>query len=226
MALLDVSGATETVVVAAKDKRGDARLVAYIAPYAEPVLTPVSLRRALREKLPDYMVPSTFVWLDKLPRPPQGKVDRQALPVAHPEADYVAPRSPVEAKLAWLWEQILGVERVGVRDDFFDLGGNSLLAVRVLNTIEADYGKRLPISTFYTASTVEELAELIPQPERNVSLSPLVKLSGRGTRTPFFFLHGSFNGGGFYCLQLAKHFSEEQPFYSLQPSGTRTGPSR
>jgi amino acid adenylation domain-containing protein len=219
MSLLEIATVAQAVVVAAKDKRGDPCLVAYVVSSAKPVPTAASLRRVLRKTLPEYMVPSAFVMLNTLPMTPQGKVDRQALPTAKLEVSYVPPRNPVEAQLAKMWGQILGVSPVGIQDDFFELGGNSLLAVQLMNWIESVFGKRLPISTLFSASTIQDLAELIPQPASNKSLSPLIEIQGHGSRTPFFFLHGLYNGGGFYCLWLAHQLGDDQPFYALQPLG-------
>jgi amino acid adenylation domain-containing protein len=219
MALLEIARVAQAVVVAAKDRRGETNLVAYLVPSAKPEPTTTSLRNALRKTLPDYMVPTAFVMLNALPMTPHGKVDRQALPKVRLDRSYLPPRNPVEAHLAQIWEFILGVSRVGIQDDFFELGGNSMLAVRVMYHIESVFAKRLPISTFFSAATVKDLAELIPQPDSEKSLSPLIEVQGRGSRRPFFFLHGHYNGGGFYCLQLARHLGDEQPFYALQPLG-------
>jgi amino acid adenylation domain-containing protein len=221
MALLELPAIVEAAVVAAKNEHGDSFLVAYVVPSAEPMPAMAALRRALSERLPDYMVPARFEILDKLPRTPQGKIDRKALPAPCHTTNYVAPRTSIETRLVSYWQSTLGAERVGIRDDFFELGGNSLLAVRLLNIIEAEFGKRLPISTFYSATTVEALAELIPKPVCDTSLSPIIKIRDHGGRTPFFFLHAAYNGGGFYCLQLARHLGDDQPFYSLQPIGAR-----
>jgi len=125
------------------------RLVAYVVPaVSEDDLSWDEIRGYLRDRLPDYMVPSAFVTLDALPLTPNGKVDRQALPApdgARPELEgtFVAPRTPVESLIAEIWQELLGVERVGVYDNFFDLGGHSLLSMRVVARLEKQLSLRI-----------------------------------------------------------------------------------
>lgn len=223
MTLQDLPAVAEAAVVAAKNEKGDSFLAGYVVPSQGQMPTAPILRKALSEKLPDYMIPSRFVILDKLPRTPHGKIDRKSLPTPHHETDYVAPRTSIEARLASYWMSTLGIEHVGIQDDFFDLGGNSLSAVRLLNFIEAGFGKRLPNSILYSAATVEALAKVISQPVWDVSLSPIIKIQDQGEMTPFVFLHFGYNGGGFYSIHLAKHLGDNQPFYMLQPSETPNG---
>jgi acyl-CoA synthetase (AMP-forming)/AMP-acid ligase II len=130
-------GIRETVVIAREDLAGDKRLVAYVV--AQP--TPPSssqLRSFLQERLPHYMVPSAFVWLDNMPLTPNGKVNRRALPAPDAssisvEAEFVAPTNPTEEILAAIWTEVLGSERVGIHDNFFELGGHSLLVIQVIS---------------------------------------------------------------------------------------------
>mgnify|MGYP005841699743 CR=1 FL=1 len=124
------------------------------------------LRSFLKEKLPEYMVPSAFVMLDTLPLTPNCKVDRKALPAPHPmrsllEEAFVAPRNPVEEQLAQMWGQVLGVERVGVRDSFFELGGHSLLAAQLLAQVRETFQVELPLLALFEAPTVAQLAQTI-----------------------------------------------------------------
>jgi len=118
----------EAVVLAPENVPGDKRLVAYIVPDREPAFTIDELHRFLKTKLPAYMMPSAFVLLDSLPLTPNGKVDRQALPAPHQarselEGAFVAPRTPLELRIAEIWQDMLGADQVGVYDNFFDLGG-------------------------------------------------------------------------------------------------------
>ena len=122
-----------------EDRPGDRRLTAYVATAeastAEKPLKPEQLSTALTARLPDYMVPAFFVILDEFPLLPNGKIDRKALPAPDPAAmaaEYVAPRNPMEQALAEIWGELLGLEQVGIDDDFFKLGGDSLLAVRMV----------------------------------------------------------------------------------------------
>src|SRR5205807_1891235 len=140
----------EAVVLAREDAAGDKRLVAYIVSDQQPAPMSTELRSFLREKLPDYMVPPAFVLLDALPRTPNGKVDRQALPA--PEwaslesaKAFVAPRTPGEELLVGIWAQVPGVEQVGIHDNFFELGGHSLLVTQVISRIRNTFQVDLPL---------------------------------------------------------------------------------
>jgi acyl carrier protein len=120
-----------------------------------------ALRAHVRESLPEYMVPSAFVALDALPLTPNGKLDRKALPapeLASAEDRYVAPRTPVEEVLAEIWAEVLRLERVGVEDSFFDLGGHSLLIMRLLAKIQATFDVELSIRTVFSMPTLEAMA--------------------------------------------------------------------
>jgi acyl carrier protein len=155
----------EVVVVAREDVPGDRRLVAYVAAAAERGPLAEELRARLRAVLPDYMVPSAFVFLDALPLTENGKVDRKALPqpdFTRREVDvpFVAPRPGTEATLAALWTSLLGVERVGVSDNFFDLGGDSILAAQMMRRAGLALGVELPLRRLLEARTLSALAEL------------------------------------------------------------------
>jgi|GEM_PF-628006 len=166
-ALLSHPAVRDAVVAAREDVPGERRLVAYVvaAGGAEP--SPAELRARVADRLPEYMVPSAFVVLDEIPLTATGKADRRALPApaddAVPRTAYVAPRNPVEEALAAVWREVLGVERVGVHDDFVGLGGHSLLATRVMNRIRDVFGVELPVRTLFDADTVAELADRIEE---------------------------------------------------------------
>ncbi|HEX6900060.1 MAG TPA: condensation domain-containing protein, partial [Thermoanaerobaculia bacterium] len=147
----------QDAAVLALGEGGDRRLAAYVVGDAS------ELRGYLKEKLPEYMVPSTFVTLDALPLTPNGKIDRRALARIEPdraaEAEgFVAPRTPTEERLAAIWGEILGLEKVGVQDDFFDLGGHSLLATQLVSRVRESFGVELPLRRLFEVSTVESLA--------------------------------------------------------------------
>ncbi|HVR96684.1 MAG TPA: condensation domain-containing protein, partial [Thermoanaerobaculia bacterium] len=159
-------GVRQTVVLARRMGPGDTRLVAYVVP--EPGAgSPVVWRAFLRDKLPDYMVPSYFVELEALPLNANGKVDRRALPApeaVRPDlaAAYVAPRTPLEETLAAIWSDVLGIERVGVEDDFFELGGQSLLATQAVSRVrQAAGGVEVPLRALFEGPTVAELARIV-----------------------------------------------------------------
>ena len=152
----------ECAVVVREDVAGDKRLVAYVA--AAGAAEAGGLREYLRGRLPEYMVPSAYVFLDALPLTPNGKVDRKALPApdaggSRGGAEYVAPRTAVEKVVAGIWSELLGVERVGVHDNFFDLGGHSLLATRILSHVREIFCVELPLRSLFESPTVDSMAE-------------------------------------------------------------------
>ena len=168
------SGVRETVVVTREQTSGDKQLVAYVV--ASQVQAPGigELRNFLKAKLPDYMVPSAFVFLDSLPLTPNGKVDRGALPAADQsrpqlEESFVAPRTPVEELLAGIWADVLKVERVGVYDDFFKLGGHSLLATQVISRLRSSLQVELPLQILFERRTVVDFAMSIEKARRSHS---------------------------------------------------------
>jgi acyl carrier protein len=146
----------ECAVVAPTAGAGDTRLVAYVVGGVQAD----ALREHLRGSLPEYMVPAAFVSLDALPLTPNGKLDRKALPAPEYAAggEYVAPRTPAEEVLAGIWAEVLRLERVGVHDSFFDLGGHSLLIMRLLAKIQATFDLEISIRTVFSMPTLEAMA--------------------------------------------------------------------
>jgi amino acid adenylation domain-containing protein len=196
------------------------RLVAYVVLHQGQPITVRDLQGHLTKELPDYMMPSAFVWLEALPLTPNGKVDRQALPVPGPtrhtmEEPFVAPTSMVHQQLSQIWEDLLDVRPIGIRDNFFYLGGDSLLAARLVNQIEQVFGKKLPLATFFAGPTIEQLAQAMQTEEERSSRTPLVAVQAGGSRRPFFYLHGAWDSDAFYCFHLAHHLGPDQPFYAL-----------
>ena len=211
----------ECVVVAREDEPGHKRLVAYFAaaPNAAPVVS--ELRELLRQRLPDYMIPAAFVRLDAFPLSPNGKLDRRRLPApetGQAAADFIAPADETEARLAAIWEKELRIHPVGVRDNFFDLGGHSLIAVRIFAVIEKQCGIRLPLATLFQAPTIREQAALLRAQGGQVSWSSLVPLQSQGSRPPFFCVH-AIGGNVLEYYELARCLGTDQPFYGLQSVG-------
>ncbi|WP_164003053.1 non-ribosomal peptide synthetase, partial [Pyxidicoccus caerfyrddinensis] len=155
----------QAVVLAREDRAGDKRLVAYVVGRGDTQAVEVSaLRARLHEKLPEYMVPQTFVVLEAFPLTPSGKVDRRALPAPEASAsasEYVAPRTPTEEILASLWAGLLRMEKISVEDDFFALGGHSLLATQVISRIRSTFGVELQLRALFEAPTLAGLAARI-----------------------------------------------------------------
>jgi hypothetical protein len=159
----------ETVVVAREDVPGDKRLVAYVVPDGEPAPSFKELRTFLKEKLPEYMVPAHFIALEALPWTDNGKINRKALPAvagngSDLKAEYVAPQTSLEQTIARVWQQVLNVEKVGVHDNFFDLGGQSLLMAQAHSQLRAALdGKDLPLIKMLEHPTVSALARYLGQ---------------------------------------------------------------
>jgi len=156
----------ECAVAAREDGTGGKRLVAYIVTRTPQHLNSEKLRDFLKEKLPDYMIPSVYVFLDSLPRTASGKIDRRALPALdgnRPELTetYAAPQTSVEKSLAQIWQEVLTLERIGIHDNFFDLGGHSLLATRVVSRIRELFRLELPLRALFEIPTVSGLSDHI-----------------------------------------------------------------
>ncbi len=154
------------VAIVREDVPGNKRLVAYVIPWEEQALTMSEMRRFLGDRLPDYMVPSALVTIESFPLTPNGKVDRRALPVperVRPELDqaFVAPVTSIEEQLAEIWTEVLGFDQVGVRDNFFDLGGHSLALIQILARVFERFEVDLPVSCVFDAPTVTELARRV-----------------------------------------------------------------
>ena len=157
-------------------ERGDKRLVAYVVPNPGQVPTSGELRRYLQECLPEYMVPSAFVILETLPLTPNGKVDRRALPAPELAETYAAPSNPVQEILAGIWAEVLGLDRVGIHDNFFEMGGHSLVATQLISRLRGALQVELPLRTVFEAPTVADLAKIIGMStgkEQNQQTSPI-----------------------------------------------------
>ncbi|GGA46179.1 hypothetical protein CYANOKiyG1_65170 [Okeania sp. KiyG1] len=210
----------EAVVIALEDNPGNKRLVTYVvAKGSQPVMS--ELRSFAKSKLPDYMIPAAFVILESLPLTPNGKVNRHALPapdVSTQEVGEIPPRTTTELQLAQIWSEVLNLPSVGVRDNFFDLGGHSLLGLRLMASIEQQFGMRLPLTTLFTEPTIESQGRLLTSTPNTQSFSPLVPIRQTGSKPPFFCVHP--RGGIVLCLaDLARQLGVEQPFYALQSVG-------
>lgn len=206
-----------------EDVPGNKRLVAYVVVNQTSVPTVSQLHQFLKQKLPEYMIPSAIVKLEALPLTPNGKVDRRALlapDTARPELQsaFVAPRDTLELQLAQIWEDVLNVRPIGVTDNFFTLGGHSLLAVRLIALLQQQFGQNLPLATLFLAPTIEHLASTLAQPTDERQWSPLVKIQSGGSKRPFFCVPGA-GGNVIYFYHLARHLGSDQPFYGLQARG-------
>ena len=223
----------EAVVVAREDTLGDKRLVAYVVPRGGQSITTGDLQDHVLKALPAYMMPSTFVWLEALPLTPNGKVDRQALPASNPvrvtdTASSMAPTSMAHRQLAQIWEELLDVRPIGFQDNFFHVGGHSLLAARLVDRIEQVFGKRLALATLFAGPTIEQLAQALANGEEKSPRTPVIAVQAKGSLRPFFYLHGAWDSDAFYCFHLARYLAPEQPFYAMAPynfDGLQASPS-
>jgi surfactin family lipopeptide synthetase A len=223
----------QAVVVAREDTPGDKRLVAYIVSTQGQRAVSKDLHSFLKEKLPEYMVPSTFMLLDTLPLTPNGKIDRRALPAPQSvmrsaEETFVAPILPVHHQLIKVWEELLDARPIGIRDNFFYLGGHSLLAARLVARIEQVFGKKIPLAALFAGPTIEQLANALDRQEDLSSRVRLVAVQPTGSKPPFFYLHGQWNDDAFYCFSIARDLGSDQPFYALEPyrfDGMRVPPT-
>jgi amino acid adenylation domain-containing protein len=158
----------EAVVIALEDKGNEKRLAAYVVTAQGASRNISELRNSLKERLPDYMIPSAFVYLDALPLTSHGKIDRRALPAPDAERPalaeaFIAPRTPTEKSLASIWTKLLGINRVGINDNYFELGGDSLLATQLVSQLRGVFEVELPLVNLFQYPTLAELATSIEE---------------------------------------------------------------
>ncbi len=219
-ALLRGGRISETVVTSCKDQLGNEELAAYVVGVHHPLLLR-SLRAELASRLPGYMVPAHFIRLDALPRLPNGKVDRQALPDpgranVSDELEYIPPTSAVELHLAAIWSEILGGDQVGRSDNFFAIGGESLNALVMLAAVERRFQVNVPVSSLMLDPTIGALARIIESTNAEQASAVVVPLRLSGSKRPLFCVHGVY-GGCFFYRKLVERLNHDQPFYALQP---------
>jgi amino acid adenylation domain-containing protein len=213
----------EVVVLDTSSSSGDKELIAYVVPSHETPLTAEILRSYLREKLPDYMIPPAFVFLNALPLTPNGKIDRRALRLLETSSDEskrenIAPRDLLEFQLVQIWENLLDRRPISITDNFFELGGHSLLAVRLAAQVLDRLNRTLPLSALVQGASIESLARLLRQQAGSTQASTVVAIQPEGPKTPFFCVHPV--GGNILCyVELARSIGRDRPFYGLQSAG-------
>ncbi|BBC27208.1 non-ribosomal peptide synthetase [Pseudanabaena sp. ABRG5-3] len=221
--LLQHSAVTQAVVVIDRHQSGSDRLVAYVIGSSGLEVSISELRNFLKENLPEYMVPATFVILDSFPLTQNGKIDRRALPKPEQSetpqefASTNYPQDELELRIAQIWQRLLGIKSLSTHDNFFELGGHSLLAIRLSAQLEEIVGYPVPIMSIFQSPTIANLANLLRQ-SWTPSWNYLVPLKPNGTNPPFFCIHEGF-GEVFVYRHLAKHLAANQPFYGLQAQG-------
>lgn len=212
----------QCVVVATGDP-SDRRLIAYVVPAGEQRPIGRRLRQFLSTVLPEYMMPAVFVILDGLPLTPNGKIDRKQLPApsrenSAMELEFVPARDELEQQLVNVWESVLKISPIGISDNIFDLGVNSLLAAELFARMEKTVGRHLPPGPLFQAPTIESLAALLRKKGSRERHTSLVSIQPHGSKTPLFCVHG---GAGTVLLfhSLARHLAPERPVYGLQARG-------
>ncbi|HID98665.1 MAG TPA: amino acid adenylation domain-containing protein [Thiotrichaceae bacterium] len=213
----------ESTVILLEEKPGIKQLVAYVVPASHEGYDNIlstgnlgSIRDFLKEKLPDYMIPAAFVILDAIPLLPNGKVNSHLLPVPEiTEANHTAPRTALEHQLCNIWKNVLNIPSVGIQDNFFDMGGHSLLAITLLSKIEKQFSKRLPLITLFQLPTIAEQASLLSESNQSISSwRALEAIQPQGTYPPFFMM-----GSTHLARALLPWLGTNQPVFGLNVFG-------
>jgi amino acid adenylation domain-containing protein len=227
--LLEHEGVSEAAVLARSDTGGEQRLVAYVVGTGDTAPERESLRAHLQERLPEYMVPSVWVDLERLPLTSSGKVNRRALPAPEGQRPdlreaYVAPRSDEEEELAQIWAELLGLDRVGVHDNFFELGGHSLMATQLVSRVREAFRVELPIPAMFRAATVAELAQAIRKEEgkpQSLPIEPVARdadLPLSFAQQRLWFLDQLMPGNPAYNMPAAVHLTGALDVSALERS--------
>ena len=220
-ALLRYPGIADAVAVLGQDGAGEGVIWAYVVPdRADAKRSDVligALRASLGQFLPGYMWPSSIVTLDGLPRTPNGKIDRRALPAPTPvprqSKEAARPFNETERRLARIWTSVLGLEAPDKTDDFFKLGGHSLLAARLLARIEEEFGQRLSLLMLFNAPSIEQQAKLLMESgQREYDFRQVVRLQSNSAKPPLIAIHNT----GVYYYNLSKRLGPDQPLTALQ----------
>lgn len=217
---------SQAVVVVREDTPGDRRLAAYLTLHAALDAPPPSvgeLRDYLRQSLPDYMIPSLFSFLDEFPLTPNRKIDRRALPApqalpVNQRRNVIAPRTEIEQGLADIWKNLLKMDGIGVQDNFFDLGGHSMLAVQMLAQVQQAFDVNIPVTMLFQKANIQQLAEVIFQQQRPQKWPSLVEIRSSGDRKPLFCVHG-LTGDVLWFFMLLPYLDPNQPVWGLESRG-------
>lgn len=228
-AVLNQHVAVEKAVTVARENGAAGRhVVAYVVPkrtvnsegsVLDTGSLPLRLRDFLKGQLPEYMVPSNIVVIDAMPLSPQGKLNLRALPdpstEVMPRDRLERPRTLLQARLVEIWEEVLNTSPIGITDDFFQIGGHSLLAVRVMTMIRNRLKRTIPLASLFRNPTIAHLARLLAQSSVESASSALVEIQPEGHGAPFFCVHPV--GGNVFCYaELARALGRDRPFYGLQ----------
>jgi amino acid adenylation domain-containing protein len=221
--LSQIKGIKENVVIVREDSSGEKMLIAYYVTDRKTEITQKELRQYLKERLPDYMIPVAFVLLEQFPLTSTLKVDRKALPdpdlnSSRESTGYVAPKTQTEQSLARIWSSLLNQRKIGIHDDFFEIGGHSMIAVALMVKIEKELNIRLPLASLFERSTIHLLAELIDKDSDAIEWRSLVPIRPAGIKKPLFLVHGLGLNVLLYTT-VVNFLDPEQPVYGLQAKG-------
>ncbi len=215
------SAICNAVVIRREDEPGSEKLVAYVVAKKDVKVIQGELRAFMQKSLPPYMIPSAFVFLEKIPLTPNRKIDRNALPppdgIIEKTITYASPRDCIETQLVKLWEEILEVHPIGIHDNFFNIGGHSLLAYRLLLQIQKKISSKITLADFYQALTIEELAQMLRKDEwsnGNCSMVCLQKGTYQKAFPPLYFIH-VLGIGLKFCRPIVKYLGADIPVYGL-----------
>jgi len=209
-------------VILSKLDTSEPRLVAYLQPEDNTDKRP-NVREELSKIVPSFMIPNIFMWVNDFPLTTNGKIDKKNLPAPEyirqdAEVQLRKPETETEKAVAKVWSEVLQIEKIGIDDNFFEMGGTSIMAVKVIAEIEKSTGRRFPLSVLFEYSTVEKFAKLLNE-GGEIDSDCLVPIKSNGSKAPLFIVHG----GGLdvlYFANMSKHLDEEQPLYGLQGVGS------
>ena len=213
----------QAVVIARPDKEGNKTLIAFIVSNTD-YFDKKKIMAYLKSRLPEYMIPSVIEQLNQFPLTSNGKIDKKALSIMEVTDNinntYTAPQNEKQLKLAEIWQEILGIQRIGIHDNFFELGGHSLMAVRMITKLETEIGVQLPLSILFKYPTINSLLSSIEKNNRDLDIfwKSLVPIKASGSKMPIYIIHGS----GLNVLNfnnIARHVDFEQPVFGLQAKG-------
>ena len=215
-ALTQHSAIDEAAVIVRED--GEKTLIAYMV-NSSATLKTQEVRSFLQDRLPNYMMPNAFVFLETMPLTPNGKLDRRALPAPDTSRQsdaIVRPTNDVEAKLVQIWSEVLKINPLGIEDNFFELGGHSLLAVKLIGEIERQFNRQLPLTVLVESPTIQQLAITLKASPSDRIFSPIIKLKTGNSQTPLFLVHDA-DGETILYQNLASYLKPEQTVYGIRP---------
>lgn len=213
----------DQIVMVRENQEGEKQLTAYLVSTQDRTTLISELRQSLRQSLPEYMIPAAFVVLEQFPLTPNGKVDRQTLARYGEGHDIVdesqgEPRAAIERTLSEIWRKILHVEQINIHSDFFESGGHSLNAVRLLVEVEQQFGQSFSLESLFEAPTIAEFARLLKHTLPSQAFTPLVSMQAANGYPPFFCVHPA-DGSVFHLSELASRMADHYTFYGLQAFG-------